>query len=146
MEPIKKTRKIDFHLLVSNPPGWLNPGLLIAASRCGAVGLLNCEGIQDIQELRRVLTRLSGSKRGTFGIQLEVHSTVTPALLSDLAQDLAYIVFTGTNGGSVDGQHLASLIQEAAQRCRQALDRDRPVFQGAGLFQLCIRLWGCALF
>jgi acyl transferase domain-containing protein/NAD(P)H-dependent flavin oxidoreductase YrpB (nitropropane dioxygenase family)/NAD(P)-dependent dehydrogenase (short-subunit alcohol dehydrogenase family) len=73
-----------FGFILANVPGWLDPGIAIAASRCGSLGLLNCEGISDPAEVHPILDRLRKHARGRFGLKLEVERQWTASFLETL--------------------------------------------------------------
>ena len=90
----------EFGFVFSNVVGLLDGGIAIAASRCGATGILNCECISDISAIRRALERVFRYARGSFGIKLEIDSPVTAELLTDLPDvDCIVLVSTGSNEG-----------------------------------------------
>ncbi len=87
-----------FGMILANMPGWLDPNIAIAASRCGAVGVLNCEGIADPAEVREALDRLRHYSRGRIGLKLEVDCPWTAGFLEGLAQLDSIVLIAGDSG------------------------------------------------
>lgn len=55
---------MQFEFLISNLPGLADPSLPIAASRCGATGLLNLEHLRDIDQIKSLIDRVTAFARG----------------------------------------------------------------------------------
>lgn len=73
-----------FGLIVCNLPGDASDaGTVIAAARCGAIGLLNCAGM-DSGTAHRAMTHIRQAASGTVGIKLDLPSLhLLPAVLDN---------------------------------------------------------------
>src|SRR5712664_2300739 len=65
----KHTESESFGFLVSNAPGLLDTGLVIAGVRCGATGVLNCENETDAQAVRGAVSRIGRMVRRPMAIK-----------------------------------------------------------------------------
>lgn len=103
-----------FEFLAANPPGWLNHGIALAASRCGAIGILNCEGQgpDALPAIGRAFERILKSGRGAIGLKIDAHSSRALVLASKPRQALDCIVVAGR-------KEQDSLIRAASPLCRR---------------------------
>ncbi len=63
-----------FDTLVVSPSGPPDPAIAIAASRAGAIGVLNLEFANDLPASRTAIDALSTYGRGRLGVLLHVES------------------------------------------------------------------------
>ncbi len=74
---------MQFEFLISNLAGLADPSLPIAASRCGATGLLNLEHLRDLHQVRTAIGRLNQYGRGRIGFKVSAHQKDTLDVLPD---------------------------------------------------------------
>ena len=104
----------SFGFLVQNVSGRLDTGVPIAASRAGAVGILNFEGVTDLQAAHHALQRLERFGRGAWGVKFDSGSPLTGVLVETLPTEAAYVVLTA---GSADRLHaLVAQIRRSPRR------------------------------
>ena len=58
-----------FTIFILNPEGLVDPGLAIAGSRAGAVGILDAEPVMADADLASGIDRLSRYARNAFGVK-----------------------------------------------------------------------------
>ncbi len=85
-----------FQIVVSTLPGFVDPATAIAASRAGAVGILDLEYTQDTQVALEAVQKLGRFAKGDYGVKLNSHNSKESldALLLELPPDLKYVVLT----------------------------------------------------
>lgn len=87
----------DLEYMVLTPAGTPEPSLAIAASRAGAVGILNLEFARDPDAARAALSRLSAFGRGRIGISLDGEAEELLSLvLTQPPTNLGMIVLTSS--------------------------------------------------
>ncbi|HEU4759831.1 MAG TPA: nitronate monooxygenase, partial [Dehalococcoidia bacterium] len=89
-----------FRLMVVTPPGLIDPSLAIAASRAGALGVLNLEGAGNGQVALDAVERLARFARNDFGVRIGSDGDgLLEPLLSPLPDGLrlAVLAFSGRN-------------------------------------------------
>ncbi len=106
-----------FGFILANVAGWLDPGIGIAASRSGAIGLLNCEGIADPAGIDAALQRLRKHARGQFGLKLEAEWSGTTALLERLDRVHLLVLVPG----DATRKKLAAMVKLANARADKVL-------------------------
>lgn len=65
-----------FELAICNVPEAPDSGTVIAATRCGVLGVLNCAAAPDAHTVRQALARIQRLARGPFGIKLNGNRAV----------------------------------------------------------------------
>src|SRR5258708_23551606 len=93
----KHTESESFGFLVSNAPGMLDTGLVIAGARCGATGVLNCENVTDAQLVRNALSRIGRMVRRPVSIKFDADAALAEDLLGELSSAGDCVIFTGGN-------------------------------------------------
>src|SRR5258708_35422849 len=93
----KHTESESFGFLVSNAPGMLDTGLVIAGARCGATGVLNCENVTDAQLVRNALSRIGRMVRRPVSIKFDADAALAEDLLGELSSAVDCVIFTGGN-------------------------------------------------
>src|SRR5665213_239335 len=106
-----------FGLMLTNVPCWVDPSIAIAASRCGAIGVLNCEGISDPVQARQALDRVRRYARGRIGLKLEVDGPWTVGLLEGSAKLDSVVLIAGDAGA----KELAVAVKLARACAEQVL-------------------------
>src|SRR5215210_5909879 len=85
--------QIDFAVLT--PKGSADPAVAVAASRAGALGLLNLEGARDISSARRAIDTMLRHARGRTGIRLDtMNATFVDAIVDALPLTVDVVVVT----------------------------------------------------
>ncbi|MCI0409327.1 MAG: nitronate monooxygenase, partial [Acidobacteria bacterium] len=106
-----------FRFIVSSLPGWADPGVAIAASHAGAVGVLNLESPVDPRTARSVVARVSRYARGSWGIQLDSRSAeFLQDLLEESREGWDILVVT-----PADGERTRELVRVARAGNREVL-------------------------
>src|SRR5258708_14644986 len=93
----KHTESESFGFLVSNAPGMLDTGLVIAGARCGATGVLNCENVTDAQLVRNALSRIGRMVRRPVSIKFDADAALAEDLLGELSSAVDCVICTGGN-------------------------------------------------
>ncbi len=125
MHTIGKHKESEsFGFLVSNAPGLLDTGLVIAGARSGATGVLNCENVNDAQAVRGAILRIGKLARRPIAIKLDADSALADDLLRELGAAVDCVIFTGSNP-----ERLKTLV--AAARPRRVLLEVTSAEQGA---------------
>jgi len=90
-----------FDFVVCNLPEPLDSGTVIAATRCGALGVLNCVAATDAAAVRRALARVERFARGPFGVKLDGKSAFASEILQSLPPETQCLILTepGYPGG-----------------------------------------------
>jgi len=84
-----------FKLTALTPAGLPNPSLAIAASRAGALGVLDLEYIRDRQAGLNGIQRLAQYARNDFGIKVDGDDIeLLAAVTSDLPEHLKVVILT----------------------------------------------------
>lgn len=102
-----------FGILVENVCGWMDIGVVVAAVRAGAVGVLNCEGVRDRAIVERALARVMQLTDRPFGVKLDSSLEQVEDLLRDLPPQVDLVVASGG-----DAERLAEIVQGARVRSR----------------------------
>ena len=121
---------MQFEFLICNLPGWADPSLPIAASRCEATGLLNLEHLSDLDQIKSLIDRLTESGRGRTGFKMPASNEDLFGLLPD-AFDL--LVLTG---GHLP--ELATAVDRNRARASRILVEVTSVHQAGVASQLAI--------
>ncbi|MCP4875300.1 MAG: SDR family NAD(P)-dependent oxidoreductase [Gammaproteobacteria bacterium] len=77
---------MSFDTIVVSLPGTWDPGLPVAASRAGAVGVLDLTYLSDKKQLRHVTEQLQQNGRGETGYLVHARLGACEALLAELIQ------------------------------------------------------------
>src|SRR5260370_31434013 len=88
----------EFELIALTAPAMADPSIAIAASRAGALGVINLEFVTAPHEARGAVAKMARHARRETGIKLD--STAADginALLSDLPDTVRIIIFTAAN-------------------------------------------------
>jgi acyl transferase domain-containing protein/NAD(P)H-dependent flavin oxidoreductase YrpB (nitropropane dioxygenase family)/NAD(P)-dependent dehydrogenase (short-subunit alcohol dehydrogenase family)/acyl carrier protein len=115
----------EFGIAAANVGGRLDTGVVIAAVRCGATGVLNCEGVTDEAAVKQALARIVRLTRHSFAVKLDASSKGAGTLLADLPSQAGLVIFTGA-----EAPRLAKLIRTARQGSRGVLIEVTSVEQG----------------
>ncbi|GIJ25223.1 hypothetical protein Vqi01_03850 [Micromonospora qiuiae] len=81
-----ETYKTVLDFLVFSPPGFTDPAPAIAASRAGAIGVLNLEFTDDLDAARAGARLLAGQARGRWGVLVDHAGRFVEPLLTMPAQ------------------------------------------------------------
>ena len=100
--------------MVANAPGLLDAGVVIAAVRCGARGLLNCELAESLSSVRENIARIDRFSGGAFGVKLDASAGSTDEILTQLPPSVNLIVFSG----SADKTRLKAVLASARRSAR----------------------------
>ena len=106
----------DFRTLAANVCGWMDIGIVVAAVRAGALGVLNCESACDRAGIERALTRIMQLTGRPFGIKLDASFEPAGDVLRDLPPQVDSVILSG--GGA---QRLAEIVPVARVRSREVL-------------------------
>jgi acyl transferase domain-containing protein/NAD(P)-dependent dehydrogenase (short-subunit alcohol dehydrogenase family)/acyl carrier protein len=83
-----------FDFVISNLPEALDSGTVIAATRCGALGVLNCVAAGDAGAIRQALARVAQFARGPFGLKLDGKATFASEVLQSLPPQTQWLILT----------------------------------------------------
>src|SRR5579872_3853738 len=90
------------NVIVLTPPGAIEPSLAIAASRAGAIGVIDLEFVEDYFTSLSSIDRLSQFSSNRFGIQIRPDRIRLESLLSASIKP-NIVILTGVDGAlSVD--------------------------------------------
>ena len=106
----------EFGILAGNVCGWMDIGVVVAAIRCGAGGVLNCEGSRDCAEIERALARIIRLTDRPFGLKLDASLEHIGDLLRDLPEQVDLVIFAAAAAPA-----LAELAAAARVRSRRVL-------------------------
>ena len=106
----------QFEFLFQNVSGRLDTGIVIAASRGGAWGVLNLETIVDREAAQEALDRVTRFARRPFGVRLDSQSPLAGELAAGLTPEAQLVILT-----FADGQTMASLVKALGGRQRRIL-------------------------
>src|SRR5215467_8962514 len=106
----------EFGILVANVCGWTDAGVVVAAARCGAGGVLNCENLRDRAATERALARVIRLTNRPFGLKLDASFENASDLLRQLPQQVEFVVLTGA-----EQSELARMVQAARTGRRRVL-------------------------
>lgn len=84
-----------FVFMVSNPPDAPDNGVVIAATRCGAVGVLNCAQASEAEAVRQALARIQRFARGPLGVKVDLGSPAAAAILQLLPEAAEWVILAG---------------------------------------------------
>jgi NAD(P)H-dependent flavin oxidoreductase YrpB (nitropropane dioxygenase family) len=73
-------------------PGYPDPSIAIAASRAGALGVLDLEYVRDVDAARAALARLARWARGACGVKIDLANEDFAALLQELPPEIETIL------------------------------------------------------
>jgi acyl transferase domain-containing protein/NAD(P)H-dependent flavin oxidoreductase YrpB (nitropropane dioxygenase family) len=105
-------------ILALTPPRACDVGLAIAASRAGALGVLDLEYATEFSAARALAKRLARYAQGAYGLKVSCHQAeLLDALLADAAVDLRTVILTGS-----DGAALRARIAALQGRCQVLLE------------------------
>ncbi|WP_341716227.1 SDR family NAD(P)-dependent oxidoreductase [Micromonospora sp. FIMYZ51] len=76
-----ETYRTALDFLVFSPPGFSDPALAIAASRAGAIGVLDLQFTADLDAARAGARLLAGQARGRWGVLVDDPATLVEPLL-----------------------------------------------------------------
>ncbi len=87
-----------FDYLVISPPGLADPTLPIAASRAGAIGILDLQFVSEQEKIGNAVCTLARHAKGRFGVRLDsaVWEIYEP-LFSNLPDGLSFAIVTPAN-------------------------------------------------
>lgn len=110
-------RTADFSFIVISPSGIPDAGLAIAASRAGAIGVVNLEFADDVAAALKALKRFSGLARASGGALVDgaAESLLSAILVQDLPR-IDTIVLTASALGQ-----LADSVEEIHARGKRAV-------------------------
>jgi len=95
----------EFQFIVVTPPAQSDPATAIAASRAGAIGILDCQFISDEQITREALRRLAAFGRNKRGVKIDGFDEDWAArVISWTPAELSVVVFTGCTPGFLEQQ------------------------------------------
>jgi acyl transferase domain-containing protein/NAD(P)H-dependent flavin oxidoreductase YrpB (nitropropane dioxygenase family)/NAD(P)-dependent dehydrogenase (short-subunit alcohol dehydrogenase family) len=80
------------NVIVLTPPGAIEPSLAIAASRAGAIGILDLEFAKDYDQASSAIDRLSRFTGNRFGLQIRPDFSDLDSLLSTTAKPCVVIL------------------------------------------------------
>jgi len=106
--------ELEPFLLLSNVPGWLDTGVVIAATRCGAVGLLNFQGVADLAQANKALAQIQRFAKSEFGVKLDAESALSWEILQKLPAGARFVVLAATN--SPRQKELAAAVRKQNRR------------------------------
>ena len=85
----------DFQLMAVTPPGWFDPAIAIAASRAGAIGVLDLQYASDERRALDAMARLAKFGRGACGVKLDgSDEAVTTFFISSLPEEISFVILT----------------------------------------------------
>jgi malonyl CoA-acyl carrier protein transacylase len=108
-----------FDFIVVTPPGLADPGLAIAASRAGALGVLDLQFVGDGERARSAVHALARHARGRCGIKLDSgRSPQYDRVLAELPERISLAILSPTDPhhvldsvGLLHGRHLEVLLE-----------------------------------
>ncbi|MEW6220232.1 MAG: hypothetical protein AB1634_11965, partial [Thermodesulfobacteriota bacterium] len=90
-----------FELVAITPPFTAEPGVALAASRAGGLGLLDLEHVHDPELARRAVTRLAAGRPARTGLKLAARDAELVAeLCRGLPAGCRTVVLTGLATGA----------------------------------------------
>ncbi len=99
---------LDFQTIALSPAG-LDPAIAIAASRAGALGILNLEYEREAEAARQAIALLVRFATAPIGIKLSSgNAAFVEAVLADLPAPVTTVLFTATDADLL-GKQVASL-------------------------------------
>jgi acyl transferase domain-containing protein/NAD(P)H-dependent flavin oxidoreductase YrpB (nitropropane dioxygenase family)/NAD(P)-dependent dehydrogenase (short-subunit alcohol dehydrogenase family) len=110
--PEAELRSGGFDFIVMTPPGLADPALAIAASRAGAIGVLDLQFVGDTARVLTAVSILARLARGRCGIKLS--STASPQfdrVLSELSSNISVAVLSPT-----DPRHVLDRVRALRDR------------------------------
>jgi len=100
----------SFQLIVLTPPGLTDPAIAVAASECGAWGVLDLEYCNDENSALRAINELARSASGLCGIKLSGRRKEFLSLvIQNLPQRIGIVLLTAVHGEDV-GPAIQSLL------------------------------------
>ena len=105
-----------FKILVANVCGWMDIGVIVAAIRAEATGVLNAENARDRAEIERALARISRLTTKPFGIKLDSSFPHAGDVLRDLPAQVELVIFNCS-----DAPKLAQIVAGARAQSREVL-------------------------
>ena len=101
-------RTNEFKMLAYTPYGLLDPAIAIAASRAGAIGILNLESAADERLAMAAVSKLAQHCRNECGIKLDGNAKeLLTCLIPRLTGKIKTIVLTATDRASLKDQVVA---------------------------------------
>jgi NAD(P)-dependent dehydrogenase (short-subunit alcohol dehydrogenase family) len=121
----KRMRSMEaFVFVVSNAPDAPDHGVVIAATRCGAVGVLDCARAADAEAVRQALTRIQRFAHGAFGVKLDAGSPLAGEILQVLPDAAEWVILAGEplpdGRGSVAGGPAKRVLVEVTSAAQAA--------------------------
>ena len=118
-----------FEITVATLPGLCDPGLAIAASRAGSLGLLDLTHLRDVATATTAVERLMRLARGRYGVVMhgrlgEVERTVLDALSRADASGRAEMILLLMDVGDVTGEAIDASRAVARRVGMIAIDED----------------------
>ena len=107
-----------FDFVICNLPEGLDSAVVIAATRCGALGILNCSPAADPGAVRRELARIQRFARGPFGIKLNGNAALASEILPSLPPEAQWLILTDPerlDGLAATAGHLRILVEVASE-------------------------------
>src|SRR5580658_6120833 len=96
-----------FDFIVLTPPGLGDPALAIAASRAGALGVLDLQFLNAAEKAHAAVQALARQSRGRCGIKVDSQETaLNHRILSDLPAGLSLAILSPT-----DPRHMADRVR-----------------------------------
>jgi acyl transferase domain-containing protein/NAD(P)H-dependent flavin oxidoreductase YrpB (nitropropane dioxygenase family)/NADP-dependent 3-hydroxy acid dehydrogenase YdfG len=77
------------------PPCWFDPSIAIAATRAGAIGVLDLQYATDRRRALEALVKLARFGRGTCGVKLDgLDEAFTSSVVSSLPENISLVILT----------------------------------------------------
>ena len=109
-----------FGLIVSNPADAADHGIVIAATRSDAIGVLNCAQMTDAAAVRDALARIQRFAGGPFGVRLDPRSPLAAELLKQLPAGAEWVILT--EPGTVATSKRVLMEVRSAQQAGRAVE------------------------
>ena len=84
----------SFDFVICNLPEAPESSTVIAATRCGALGILNCAAAADANMVRQELARIQRFARGPFGVKLNGDFALAGEILAALPPEVQWLILT----------------------------------------------------
>ena len=97
-----KTDVQEFRMAALAPAATLDPSIAIAASRAGALGLLDLTLARDVAAARATIERMARQARGACGIRVEAGTTLLTLLAQRLPRTVETVLLAGDWTGCAD--------------------------------------------
>ncbi len=99
----------SFQFVALTPPGLGDPAIAIAASRAGALGVLDLEFTRDAAHARRAIERLAHFARGEVGVRLDsADAPLAQRVLAELPAAVGTVILTAAGADALPEQIAAA--------------------------------------